>query len=293
MIPRDVLRKVKQIEIRTRHLVTDVFGGEYHSVFKGRGMEFSEVRAYTPGDDIRSIDWNVTARTGEPFIKVFQEERELTVLLLVDHSGSLSFGSRSRVKAELAAEVGALLALSAVQNNDKVGLVLFSDHVEHYVPPAKGRSHVLRVVREILFHQAKGTKTDLSSALDHLSHAQKRKAVVFVISDFIDDGYERSLAVASKRHDVTAIRLMDPADRSLPPVGLMAVEDLELGTRDWLDASDPGVQRAFRDHVAQGDQRFQEMIKKTGMDHVELWTDRDTVAPLAGFFRNRHRRQNR
>jgi len=293
MIPREVLRKVRQIEIRTRHLVTDVFGGEYHSAFKGMGMEFAEVRAYTPGDDIRTIDWNVTARTGDPFVKVFQEERELTVILLVDHSGSQRFGSHERWKAELAAEVGAILALSATQNQDKVGLVLFSDEVELYVPPTKGRRHVLRVVREILFHQSRGRGTDLGIALDHLSRVQKKKAVVFLISDFMTEGYERSLGVAARRHDVVALRLRDRREVELPSLGIVAMEELETGERYLVDTSDSGVQREFSERVEGYETRFRDVCRRTGMDSVDLWTHEDVVVPLGELFRKRTARRRR
>lgn len=292
MIPRDVLRKVRQIEIRTRHLVTDLFGGEYHSVFKGRGMEFAEVREYTPGDDIRSIDWNVTARLGHPFVKQFQEERELTVLLVVDHSASERFGTRNRLKGELAAEVAALLALSAVQNNDKVGLILFTDGVELYVPPAKGRRHVLRVVREILYFRARGRGTNLAAALDHLSRAQKRRAVVFVLSDFLDSGYERSLAVASRRHDLIALRLRDAREEQLPSVGLVALQDLESGARLVVDSSDRGVRRAFAEQVAAREAAFTTVTQQARVDRVDLWTGEDVVRPLGAFFRRRLRRRS-
>lgn len=291
MIPREVLRQVRRIEIRTRHLVTDVFGGEYHSAFKGRGMEFSEVREYTPGDEIRSIDWNVTARMGHPFVKLFREERELTVILLVDQSASGAFGTRRRQKSELAAEVGALLALSAVENNDRVGLVLFTDRVEHWVPPAKGRRHVLRVVREILYHQPRARGTRLALALDHLSRTQKRRAVVFLLSDFMDSGYDRSLTVASRRHDVVAIRLRDAREEMLPPVGLVALRDLESGRSRLVDTSDAGVRRAFAEAAVRRERHFTEAVRRARVDAVDLWTDRDVVAPLAGFFRKRmHRR---
>ena len=293
MVPREILRKVRRIEIRTRHLVTDVFGGEYHSAFKGRGMEFAEVREYVPGDDVRTIDWNVTARAGHPFVKVFQEERELTVLFLVDQSGSQRFGSVARLKAELAAEAGALLALSAVQNNDKVGLALFTDEVERFVPPAKGRRHVLRVVREILFRTPEGKGTDLAGALDHLTRFQKRKAVVFVVSDFLTTGYERSLAIAARRHDVIALRLRDPREIELPRLGVMAVEDLETGARRLVDTSDRRVRRAFADRCAAAEETFSRTVRRTGVDHVDLWTDEDLVAPLAALFRRRVRRMSR
>jgi uncharacterized protein (DUF58 family) len=293
MIPRDILRKVRRIEIRTRHLVSDLFGGEYHSVFKGKGMEFAEVREYAPGDDVRSIDWNVTARTGDPFVKVLQEERELTVLFLVDLSGSQRFGSRDRLKAELAAEIGAILALAAVQNNDKVGLILFTEGVELYVPPAKGRRHVLRVVREILFYRPRGRRTDLAGALDHLNRVQKRKAVVFVVSDFLTRGYARSLSVASRRHDVVALRLRDRREQELAPVGVVAMEGLESGRRFLVDTSDPAVRRRFEEAVAARDREFETTVRRAAVDHVDLWTGEDVVAPLAGFFRKRTRRMAR
>jgi len=292
MIPREVLRKVQRIEIRTRHLVNDLFGGEYHSVFKGRGMEFAEVREYAPGDDIRSIDWNVTARMGHPFVKQYQEERELTVLLVVDQSASERFGTRNRLKGELAAEVAALLALSAVQNNDKVGLILFTDGVELYVPPAKGRRHVLRVVREILYFTPRGKGTNLAAALDHLSRAQKRRAVVFVLSDFMDAGYERSLSVASRRHDLIALRLRDAREEQLPPVGLVEMEDLESGRRLLVDTSDRGVRRAFAEQVLAREAAFTAVTHKSRVDRVDLWTGEDVVRPLAAFFRGRVRRRS-
>ncbi len=293
MIPREVLRKVRQIEIRTRRLVRDVFGGEYHSAFKGRGMEFAEVREYAPGDDVRTIDWNVTARTGHPFVKQFQEERELTVLLLVDLSASGRFGTRSRFKSELAAEVGAVLALSAVQNNDKVGLVLFSDEVELYVPPGKGRRHVLRVVREILYFKPRGRGTDLAGALDHTARAQKRRAVVFVLSDFLTDGYLRAMSVASRRHDLVALRLRDRAEAELPDVGVIDLHDPEEGREFLVDTSDPAVRRAFAARVGEREAGFLEMTRKARVDAVDLWTDQDVVLPLAGFFKQRMARLSR
>jgi uncharacterized protein (DUF58 family) len=290
MIPREVLRNVRRIEIRTRHLVADLFGGEYHSVFKGRGMEFAEVREYSRGDDVRSIDWNVTARMGHPFVKQFQEERELTVLLLVDGSASERFGTRNRLKAELAAEVGALLALSAVQNNDKVGLVLFSDEVELFVPPVKGRRNVLRVVREILYFEPRGRGTDLAAALHHLNRVQKRRAVVFILSDFLTSGFRKSLTVASRRHDVVALRLRDVREERLPAVGIVAMTDLETGRDFLVDSSSASVRRGFARAVAAREQEFEEVVRGARIDHVDLWTDQDVVRPLAGFFHRRMRR---
>ncbi|NNF05197.1 MAG: DUF58 domain-containing protein [Candidatus Eisenbacteria bacterium] len=293
MIPREILRKVRRIEIRTRHLVSDLFGGEYHSVFKGKGMEFAEVREYAPGDDIRSIDWNVTARTGHPHVKILQEERELTVFFLVDLSGSQRFGSKNRFKAELAAEVGALLSLSAVQNNDKVGLILFSNAIELYVPPGKGRRHVLRVVREILAFEGKGQGTDLTMALNHLVQVQKRKAVVFVVSDFFTENYERSLKIASKKHDVVALRLRDPRERDLPSMGVISLRALEDGREATIDSSDPRVRRAFGEEVRRRETSFQDAVRSAGVDYVDLWTHEDVTRPLSAFFKKRTQRGRR
>jgi uncharacterized protein (DUF58 family) len=291
MIPREVLRNVRRIEIRTRHMVTDLFGGEYHSVFKGLGIEFAEVREYTPGDDVRSIDWNVTARMGHPFIKQFQEERELTVLLLVDQSASGRFGTRNRLKAELAAEVGAVLALSAVQNNDKVGLVLFSDEVELTLPPSKGRRHVLRAVREILYFRPRGRGTNLAAALDHLNRIQKRRSVVFILSDFVAPDFAKSLIVTARRHDVVALRLRDVREETLPAAGVVALADLESGREVVVDTSSRAVRRAFGQAVAERERAFQDVVRAARIDHVDLWTDQDMVKPLAGFFRKRLRRR--
>jgi uncharacterized protein (DUF58 family) len=291
MIPREVLRKVRHIEIRTRRLVTDMFGGEYHSVFKGLGMEFAEVREYAAGDDIRSIDWNVTARMGHPFVKLYREERELTVVLLVDQSASEFFGTRERLKSELAAEVAALLALSAVENNDRVGLVLFTDRVELTVPPAKGRRHVLRVVREILAHQPQGTGTDLAGALDHLCRLQKRRAVVFLISDFFAQGYEQSLSIASRRHDLIALRLRDKREDILPAVGVVALRDLETGRELLVDTSNRKVRARFGKSVVDRERAYVRAVRRAQVDSVDLWTNEDVVAPLAGFFRRRLRRR--
>ena len=219
MIPREILKQVRRVEIATRGLVNDVFSGEYHSVFKGRGMNFAEVREYQHGDDIRAIDWNVTARTGAPFIKVFDEERELTVMLVVDVSASGDFGSHARMKGEVAVEICAVLAFSATTNNDKVGLIIFSDRIEKFVPPRKGRRHVLRVLRELLYFKPEGRGTDIAGALEYLARVVRRRAVVFVVSDFLGDGYEKALAVAGRRHDTVAIRMSDPREHQLPAGG--------------------------------------------------------------------------
>ena len=237
MIPKKIFQKVKRIEIKTRGLVNDLFGGEYHSIFKGRGMTFSEVREYNPGDDIRLIDWNVTARTGSPFIKVFEEERELTVFLLVDISSSGEFGTRSQLKKDYIAEIASVLGFSAIKNNDKVGLILFSDVVEKYIIPKKGKTHVLRVVRELLYTDPIGSKTSIRQALDYLLKVAKRKCVVFLLSDFLDDNYISSLKVVNKKHDCVAIQILDPAELEFPDLGLVKVEDPETGEMLWVDTS--------------------------------------------------------
>jgi uncharacterized protein (DUF58 family) len=291
MIPREVLRQVRRIEIRTRRLVNDVFSGEYHSIFKGRGMEFAEVREYAPGDDIRTIDWNVTARFGEPFVKVFAEERELTVMLLVDLSASGDFGTRGRLKAALAAEVSAVLAFSAVQNNDKVGLILFTDVIEEFVPPKKGRQHVLRVLREILYFRPKGRGTRLSAALEHLARVQKRRAVVFLVSDFQAEGYEAALKLAAKRHDLIAVRIGDPHERALPNVGLVLMEDPETGRRQLVDTASPKVRHRFAERMAEREGAFRKALKEAQVESIDLSTDRDYAKPLYQFFAAREKRR--
>ncbi len=293
MIPRDILRQVKRLEITTRHLVEDVFSGQYHSVFKGRGMEFVEVREYQPGDDYRTIDWNVTARSDRPFVKRFVEERELTVMLVVDLSRSGQFGSGRRTKNEVAAELCALLAFSAIRNKDKVGLLAFTDHVELFVPPAKSRQHVLRLIRDILAFEPAGRGTRVGLALDEMSRVLKRQAVVFLISDFIDEGYERALKIAARRHDLVVVRLRDPRESQLPAVGLVAVEDLEAGGVVVLDASDRRVRQRYADEAAARAQALTDLCRASATDVIDVSpgeTAGDTVAPLAEFFRARARR---
>ena len=290
MIPKEILRKVRQIEIRTNREVTDVLGGQYHSVFKGRGMEFEEVREYMPGDEVRSIDWNVTARFGHPFIKKFKEERELTVMLVVDVSASGQFGSGSQSKNELAAELGAVLAFSAIRNNDKVGVILFTDRIEKYVAPKKGRRHVLRVVREILAFQPTGTGTNLTKALDYLNRVQPKRAVTFVLSDFQDTGFEKKLRLAGRRHDVVALSLRDPRESELPAVGLVELRDAETGAQAVVDTFDPRVRASF---AARARARFawlQGTFRSVGVDQIEIRTDIDYMRPLVKFFRMRERR---
>jgi len=243
MLTKELLKQVRQIEIRTKGLVNQVFSGEYHSVFKGRGMEFSEVREYQFGDDIRNIDWNVTARFGHPFIKVFEEERELTVMLMVDISGSLMFGSVSKTKQRVAAELTAILAFSALKNNDKVGLILFTDKIEKFVPPRKGNKHVLRIIREVLSFQPEGNATDIGSALEYMNGAIKKRSIVFLLSDFMDDGYEKILRIVGKKHDLIGVVLDDRRETEIPKMGLIKLTDAETNQERWVDTSNRKVQK--------------------------------------------------
>ena len=290
MIPKQILKKVKQVEIRTRGLVNDLFGGEYHSVFKGRGMAFSEVREYQPGDDIRLIDWNVTARNRTPFIKVFEEERELTVYLLVDISKSGEFGSQNQLKQEFGAEIASVLGFSAIKNNDKVGLILFSDDVEKYVVPKKGKSHVLRVIRELLYTSPKHNGTSIKNALDYLLKVAKRKSVVFIISDFIDDEYWSSLKVVNRKHDLIGIRLFDPAEQLFPDLGVLKVRDPESGSSFWIDTSSKREIEKLASKIKSDFNMFQKQAKKIGFDIISVSTDGDFVEPLISLFRKRNKR---
>ena len=290
MIPKQILKKVKRIEIRTRGLVNDLFGGEYHSVFKGRGMTFSEVREYQPGDDIRLIDWNVTARTGSPFIKIFEEERELTVYLIVDISASGEFGSNQQLKREFGAEIAAVLGFSAIKNNDKVGLILFSEDVEKYVVPKKGKSHVLRVVRELLYTDSKKSGTSIKKALDYLLKVAKRKSVIFLISDFLDDGYWSSLKVVNRKHDLIGIQLYDPAEISLPDLGLSKIEDPETGSAFWIDTSSKSSLKALKKQLDINQIKFEKKSRKIGFDIIPISTDQDFVEPLLSLFKAREKR---
>ena len=290
MIPKEVLKKVRQIEIRTNREVTDVLGGQYHSVFKGHGMEFEEVREYLPGDEVRSIDWNVTARFGHPFIKKFKEERELTVMLVVDVSASGQFGSVWQTKNELAAELAAVLAFSAIRNNDKVGVIMFTDRIEKYIAPKKGRRHVLRVIREILAFEPTGHGTNLKLALDYLNHVQSRRAVCFLLSDFQDEDFLKQLRVAGKRHDVVALSLRDPREEELPPVGLIELRDAETGERAVVDTFDRNVRDRFAAQARARLQALRELLRSAAVDHVEIRCDADYMLPLIKFFRMRERR---
>jgi uncharacterized protein (DUF58 family) len=290
MIPREILKKVRRIEIATRGLVNEVFSGEYHSVFKGRGMNFAEVREYQYGDDIRSIDWNVTARTGAPYVKLFQEERELTVMLVVDVSASGEFGTSERMKGEIAVEICALLAFSAIKNNDKVGLIIFSDRIEKFVPPRKGRRHVLRVLRELLYFEPEGRETNIAAALEYLAHVVRRRAVVFLVSDFIAGRYEKALAVAGRRHDVVAVHMGDRREADLPPLGYMAFEDAESGERLLVNTSHAGFQEAFKRQTREARAKLARTFTRTKVDVIDIETGQEYVEPLMRFFRERARR---
>ena len=287
MIPAEILRKVKRIELRTRHLVDTVFSGEYHSVFKGQGMAFAEVREYQVGDDIRSIDWNVTARMGHPFVKVYDEERELTVMLMVDASASGDFGTVSQMKGEIGVEICALLAFSAIQNNDRVGLIIFTDDVEAFIPPKKGRKHVLRVIRELLYFRPSRRGTDIGAALDTLNRINKRKSVVFLVSDYLASGYEAALRVSCKRHDLIAVVLQDPRERELPDIGLVEVEDAETGREMLVDTSDREFRVLFRQLNERLEERRDQLFRSVGVDRVDIRTEASYVDALMRFFRKR------
>lgn len=291
MLTREQLKAVRKIEIRTSHLVSDMFAGQYHSAFKGRGMEFAEVRPYLPGDDVRTIDWNVTARTGAPHVKRFVEERELTVMLLVDVSGSQSFGSTTQLKRELVAEIGAILAFSATFNNDKVGLLCFSDRIERHVPPRKGRRHVLRVIRDLLAIEPEGRGTDIEMAVEHLNKAMRRKAVVFVISDFQDAGYERALQIARRRHDVILIDVGDLRERELPKVGLIELEDQETGEHIVVDTGSRRFRERFAAIVDAKIEQRTTALRRCGLERIAVNTGEGAAQPLMAFFRAREARR--
>jgi len=287
---REILRKIRRLELRTRRLVESSFAGQYQSVFKGRGMNFEEVRPYSPGDEIRAIDWNVTARTGEPYIKKFTEEREMTVMIVLDVSASGNFGSVQESKRELAAEVAAILAFSAIHNNDKVGLLLFSDRVELFIPPKKGRHHILRLIREMLYFEPKGRGTDLAGALEYMNKLITRRAVVFVISDFFTGDFTRPLTVSARRHDMVALPIVDPAEEELPDVGVILLEDPETGEQIEVDTSRRAITRNYAELSALRTKELNGMFGSRGIDMVSLRTDKDSLPVLRNFFDRRGRR---
>ena len=294
MIPREWLKNIRRIELRTSRLVEDVLAGQYHSVFKGRGMDFDEVRPYTAGDDVRRIDWNVTARTGITHIKKFVEEREMTLLLMVDASASKDIGSHGPSKRELAAELAALIGFAATRNNDNVGLLLFTEGVERYIPPGKGRSHILRIIGEVLSYEPTRRGTDVGLALSHVGHALRRRAVIFVLSDFLDSSLrERPLLILRQRHDVIAIPVIDPGERDLPDVGTIVFEDSESGELIEVDSADPDARESYSKASSVRMEELHRIFRRSGVDAIEVHTDRPYLKPLLQFFDTRIRRRNR
>jgi len=284
---KELLKKVRKIEIKTRKLSDNIFGGEYHSTFKGRGMTFSEVRPYQFGDDIRNIDWNVTARYNEPFVKVFEEERELTLMLMIDVSGSELFGTKQEFKSEVITEIAATLAFSALQNNDKTGLILFSDQIELYIPPKKGKSHVLRIIRELIEFQPKSFKTNISEALQFLSRVTKKKAIVFMLSDFMDKGYEKPIQIAARKHDITGIRIYDKKETELPNLGYVMVKDAETGALMRVNTASLAVRNEYAKQYQETVNYFETLWQKSGAGVVSCRDDESYTQKLLGYFKNR------
>ncbi len=282
-----ILQKVRKIEIKTRGLSNHIFAGEYHSAFKGRGMTFAEVREYQYGDDVRSIDWNVTARFGHPYIKIFEEERELTVMLLIDVSGSRDFGTVTRLKMDVVTEVAATLAFSTIQNNDKIGVIFFSDKVEKFIPPQKGRKHVLHIIREMIDFKPQSTRTDLSEALRYFTNAIKKRSTAFLISDFIDAGFEKELTIANRKHDVVALHVYDIRETEMPDVGLVKLKDAETGERIWVDTSDIRLRKSYKNAWGQNQLELQKTFTRSGVDSVSMSTADDYVKSLMKLFRMR------
>jgi uncharacterized protein (DUF58 family) len=291
MFSTELMNRIRRIEIRTRRLVNDSYAGEYHSVFKGRGMEFDEVRPYLPGDEVNTIDWNVTARMAQPYVKKYVEERELTVMLMVDASGSGDFASEGRFKRELAAELAAVLSFAATTNKDKVGLMIFTDKIELYIPPRKGRRHVLRLIRELLAFQPESSGTDIKHALDSINHILKRRSIVFLVSDFMDEPaeYSKPLFMTNRRHDVIAVDLHDPLESAIADVGLLALEDAETGELVWVDTSDTAWREWFAAHAAQFETVKKKTLANAGVDRVQIHTDQDYAKALTLFFQKRAR----
>ena len=290
MIPSEILKKVRLIEIKTRHIVNNIFGGEYHSAFKGMGMEFAEVREYYSGDDIRAIDWNVTARTGKPFIKKYEEERELTVMLIVDVSASGFFGTGDSLKSDIMIELASILSFSAIKNNDKVGLLLFSDKIEEFIPPKKGKSHVLRVIREMIYHKAKDRKTDISIALEHIQKVLKRKSIIFLLSDFWDDSYQQTMKLINKKHDLINIQILDKAEIAIPKLGMVKFHDAETQKSAWIDTNNKQVQNISTKYIQNKNKVIKEFCKKNKIDFISIDTAEGYLNPLEQFFSTRMHR---
>ena len=289
MIPKELFRKIRRLEIRTKGVVNNIFGGEYHSAFKGRGIEFAEVRPYQIGDDIRTIDWNVSARMGETYVKVFEEEREQTLMLLVDISASEDFGSQYKMKRDMAAEVCAVIAFSAIQNGDKVGLLLFTDTVELFVPPKKGRRHVLRLIRDLFAHEPASRGTDVSNALRHTLHLLRQRSIALIISDFFDAGYEQPLRALAQRHDTVAVHLQDPREASLPDVGLVELTDAETGETVVVDTNSEAARAAYAEAAAARQRDIEQRMHQMQVGYIPMPTDAEFVDPLVRFFRQRNR----
>ncbi|HEY9116009.1 MAG TPA: DUF58 domain-containing protein [Bacteroidales bacterium] len=291
MDAQEIFKKVRKIEIKTRGLSNQIFSGEYHSVFKGRGMAFSEVREYQYGDDIRNIDWNVTARFNHPFIKIFEEERELTVILIIDVSGSNNFGTQKQLKEELVTEIAAVLSFSAIQNNDKVGVIFFSDKIEKFIPPKKGTSHILRIIRELIDFKAESNGTNISEALRYMTNVIKKKSTVFLISDFMDEGFEKAIQIANHKHDLIAIRVTDERETEMPDVGLVRMMDNETGQKMWVDTSSSKVRQQFKNWTNQKRAALDTLFARYGVDMVKVYTGEDYVKPLMNLFRKREARR--
>ena len=287
MDTKELLKKVRKIEIKTRRLSDHIFGGEYHSTFKGRGMTFSEVRQYQFGDDVRNIDWNVTARYNEPFVKVFEEERELTMMLMADVSGSKFFGTKNQFKAEIVTEIAATLAFSATQNNDKIGLILFSDDIELYIPPKKGRHHVLRIIRELIEFKPKSKRTDIAEAIKFLSNVMKKKAIVFILSDFISDGYKHNLKIAASKHDITGIRIYDVHEEQIPNLGMVQMQDEETGEYLLVNTASKKVRQNYAKDYNERNAYFKDSFKKSGAGTIDCRVDQSYVRKLLGYFKQR------
>ena len=287
METKEILKKVRKIEIKTRRLSDHIFGGEYHSTFKGRGMTFSEVRQYQYGDDIRAIDWNVTARYNEPYLKVFEEERELTMMLMVDISGSEFFGTNQQFKRDTATEIAATLAFSAIQNNDKVGLILFSDQVELYIPPKKGKSHVLRIIRELIEFSPKSKQTNINEALKFLSNVMKKKAIVFLLSDFMDDDYEQTLKITGRKHDVTGIKVFDKHDEEIPNLGIVPMQDAETGNVQLINTSSKSIRNNYKANALRLDDYYTKTFSRSGAGTISTRVDENYVKKLLGYFKHK------
>ncbi|CAN5417432.1 DUF58 domain-containing protein [soil metagenome] len=287
MLSSELLKKVRKIEIKARGISRNIFAGEYHSAFKGRGMAFSEVRAYQPGDDVRAIDWKVTARYNQPFVKLFEEERELKIILMVDVSGSQEFGTTHQLKQDMITEIAAILAFSAIQNNDNIGIIFFSDIIENYIPPKKGRSQVLRIIRDLIEFQPKNRRTNISNALKFVSNVIKKRSIIFVISDFMDDGFENAIKEVKSKHDLIGLKIYDQRETTLPPLGLVKFKDAETGQNIWIDATDKKVRKNFEEWWRQSDKKLKELFHKCGVDYVKVRTDQSYIPPLMNLFKKR------